>query len=256
MWVPSKDHTQFLHFTRNVMPIHVCHFMNHPRLVRVASMRQIGFDAGKQGLACLFLVLWTATTSLQAQTSSSSAQLRYFNQTSIGLQIGRTTLQPLNCELLPKTYFRNTLLHPTFYTVNGVNWGRKTSIGLGAGLEWLSSGLQFPVFLQWRHTFRQDGVRPYLEAMGGYAIQKESPHAVDFPEAYVEEKGGLLAGLNLGVSLPLGKSTALDMGLGYRYQGLRSTYRGDHCGDMPILFYESHMNHHHLLDVRMGIRFN
>jgi hypothetical protein len=46
------------------------------------------------------------------------------------------------------------------------------------------------------------------------------------------------------------------MGLGYRYQGLRSTYRSAYCGYLPILYYESHLNHYHLLDLRIGIRFN
>jgi len=145
----------------------------------------------------------------------------YYNITQMGLLMG-------NRKLSDQNYSYNTnsrmLVAPSVTMIHGgmvdYGWG----VGVGIGYEIFDHDL-FPVFLDIRHTPRDNDVSPVFTFKTGYFIGNLSKKQYDnlyYPSyhnnVYLRNHGGFMLNPEMGVKIPLSKKADLLFTVAYRYQ--------------------------------------
>jgi len=107
----------------------------------------------------------------------------------------------------------------SFNLSNGYQFKNGIAAGLGSGMEELGVVL-VPVYADLRYTPLNSATSPFLWLKTGYgfAITDEPVYYVDEASTDRRREGGFLFNAGAGVSLFTWKRTALNVGLGYRYQ--------------------------------------
>ena len=154
-----------------------------------------------------------------------------FNLTQVSLLMGNRKLSEQN-----NSYYnnnRNTMLvSPSVTMTCGRMFNEKWAAGIGMGLEIFSHTL-LPVFLDIRHTLRDNDVSPFFALKMGYAIGNfEEKHYddlyLDYQPFYVNNAnfrnhGGFMLHPEMGVKFPLSEKADLLFSVAYRYQRMRTT---------------------------------
>ena len=177
----------------------------------------------------------------------------YFNVTQVSLLMGNRKLSEQN-----NSYYnnnRNTMLvAPSVTMTCGRMFNEKWAAGVGMGLEIFSHTL-LPVFLDIRHTLRDNDVSPFFALKMGYAIGNfEEKHYDDLyldyqpfhvNNAKFRNHGGFMFHPEMGVKFPLSEKADLLFSVAYRYQKMRTTvsqgfgqqYKWEHKENMNRLSF-------------------
>jgi hypothetical protein len=107
----------------------------------------------------------------------------------------------------------------SFHLSNGYQFKNGLALGIGSGMEELGTVL-VPLYADLRFTPVNSGLSPYLWMKTGYgfAITDEAVYYMDDASTDRKREGGFLFNAGAGISLFTWKRTAVNVGLGYRYQ--------------------------------------
>ncbi len=107
----------------------------------------------------------------------------------------------------------------SFNLSNGYQFRNGLAAGIGSGMEELGTVL-VPVYADLRYTLLNSATSPFLWMKTGYgfAITDEPVYYMDEASTDRRREGGFLFNAGAGVSLFTWRRTALNVGLGYRYQ--------------------------------------
>jgi len=102
---------------------------------------------------------------------------------------------------------------------NGFQFGNGLAVGVGSGMEELDVVL-VPLYADLRFTPLNTVLSPYawIKTGYGFALSEHYGSYVDDASADNEPEGGFLFNAGAGISLFTWKRTAVNIGLGYRYQ--------------------------------------
>lgn len=107
----------------------------------------------------------------------------------------------------------------SFHLSNGYQFSNGFAVGIGSGMEELGTVL-VPLYADLRFTPFNSELSPYLWMKTGYgfAIHDDTSYQVDDASTGNKGEGGFLFNTGAGISLFTWKRTAVNVGLGYRYQ--------------------------------------
>ncbi len=108
----------------------------------------------------------------------------------------------------------------SFHLSNGYQFNNGIAIGIGSGMEELGVVL-VPLYADFRYTPFNTGISPYfwLKAGHGFAIADQDVTSyVDDASTEKKSEGGFLFNAGAGISMFTWKRTAVNVGIGYRYQ--------------------------------------
>lgn len=98
------------------------------------------------------------------------------------------------------------------------------SVGAGSGLEHLEVPL-LPVYGYLRYDLNDSGATPYAWIKAGYGFSLEKDETEDtWSGSYSESCGGLLLNAGIGIVLYSRQNLGVNMGVGYRFQKISTTY--------------------------------
>src|SRR5690606_33987204 len=102
---------------------------------------------------------------------------------------------------------------------NGYQFKNGIAVGIGSGMEELGV-VMVPLYADLRFTPFDSEVSPYLWMKTGYgfAVTDEETYYVYDSASNSKQEGGFLFNAGAGISMFTWKRTAVNVGLGYRYQ--------------------------------------
>lgn len=107
----------------------------------------------------------------------------------------------------------------SFHLSNGYQFKNGIAIGIGSGMEELGVVL-VPLYADFRFTPLNSGLSPYLwlKTGHGFAIRDQAVSYEGDSSAENYSEGGFLFNSGVGISMFSWKRTAVNVGIGYRYQ--------------------------------------
>lgn len=107
----------------------------------------------------------------------------------------------------------------SFHLSNGYQFNNGIAIGIGSGMEELGVAL-VPLYADLRFTPLSSGISPYgwLKTGYGFAITDQAVAYMNDASAEKNSEGGFLFNTGVGISMFTWKRTAINVGIGYRYQ--------------------------------------
>lgn len=107
----------------------------------------------------------------------------------------------------------------SFHLSNGYQFKNGIAIGIGSGMEELGVVL-VPLYADLRFTPLNTGISPYvwLKTGYGFATSDQAVTYVEYASPDSKSEGGFLFNAGTGISMFTWKRTAINVGIGYRYQ--------------------------------------
>ncbi len=107
----------------------------------------------------------------------------------------------------------------SFNLSNGYQFKNGIAIGIGSGMEELGVAL-VPLYADLRFTPLSSGISPYvwLKTGYGFAITDQAVAYMNDASADKNSEGGFLFNTGVGISMFTWNRTAINVGIGYRYQ--------------------------------------
>lgn len=107
----------------------------------------------------------------------------------------------------------------SFNLSNGFQFKNGIAVGLGSGMEELGVVL-VPLYADLRYTPLNSGLSPYgwIKTGYGFPTSDQADPGIDYYSADGKYEGGFLFGTGAGISMFTWKRTAVNIGVGYRYQ--------------------------------------
>lgn len=107
----------------------------------------------------------------------------------------------------------------SFNLANGYQFKNGIAVGLGSGMEELGVVL-VPVYADLRFTPLNSGISPYawLKTGYGFATSDQAVTYWDYFPSDSKPEGGFLFNTGAGISMFSWRRTAINIGIGYRYQ--------------------------------------
>ena len=139
--------------------------------------------------------------------------------------------------------------------INGWQFKKRFSVGLGAGIEMMSE-TYLPVVADIRYYLKKQGVNPFFAIQGGYtfALDKPDPQYVytysgiwggSSSTLDMKATGGLLLNPSVGLITPINENMALTFSAGYRIMRHRYSREDNYKIDMD----------YNRLSVKIGLLF-
>lgn len=162
------------------------------------------------------LIIFLSVTAQQEPDNAGNGEQQhtprygYFIHPSVSNLAGKSTNEEpnsLSIHLLSAYKFRNGL-----------------SVGAGSGAEHLEMPL-LPVYGYLRYDLNDSRATPYAWIKAGYGFSLEKDDADDpWYTSYRESSGGILLNAGIGIVLYSRKNMGVNMGVGYRFQKVSTTY--------------------------------
>ena len=107
----------------------------------------------------------------------------------------------------------------SFHLSNGYQFKNGFAVGIGSGMEELGVVL-VPLYADLRFTPLSSGLSPYiwLKTGHGFAIRDQAGPYLDDASTDNYHEGGFLFNSGVGISMFTWRRTAINVGIGYRYQ--------------------------------------
>lgn len=107
----------------------------------------------------------------------------------------------------------------SFHLSNGYQFSNGLAVGIGSGMEELGVVL-VPLYADFRYTPLNTGISPYfwLKTGHGFAIADQAVSYIDDSSTDNGHEGGFLFNSGVGISMFTWRRTAVNVGIGYRYQ--------------------------------------
>lgn len=131
--------------------------------------------------------------------------------------------------------------YPMAFNMNAIFGGQFGQVfaGGGVGLDAYKSEVFVPVFADVRYFFLREALSPYAMLEGGYSLAVDTSPGLD---------GGPMVTPGVGIRFFLSRTTAVNLGLIYRYQSMIQAIEGVDG------LYETKMNIQSF-GVRLGMQF-
>ncbi len=148
----------------------------------------------------------------------------------------------------------------TFMNVSGWQFSNGLAAGVGLGVDFFSE-TYLPVVADFRYYLRNQGIKPFISAQGGYAIalgKADKQYVYNYASTYyiwpapvgqaldVDARGGWLANPSIGFVAPLGENLGLTLSAGYRIMRHRYTREDNYKLDID----------YNRLSLKVGLIFN
>lgn len=108
---------------------------------------------------------------------------------------------------------------PSLTSINGVQFNDKIFVGLGIGFEYYNWSAM-PLFASGTYLLRPDEFSPYVSVKVGYTFALEKYSSINYNGYDMRNFGGVMLSPEAGISIPIGESSNLLLGLGYHFQEL------------------------------------
>lgn len=107
----------------------------------------------------------------------------------------------------------------SYHLSNGYQFKNGIALGLGSGMEEIGVVL-VPLYADFRYTPLNTGISPYfwLKTGHSFAIADQAISYIDDSAADNGHEGGFLFNTGVGISMFTWRRTAVNVGIGYRYQ--------------------------------------
>jgi len=107
----------------------------------------------------------------------------------------------------------------SFHLSNGYQFKNGIALGIGSGMEELGVVL-VPLYADVRYTPLNTGLSPYLwlKTGHGFAVSDQETIYAEDSSSTIAHEGGFLFNTGVGISMFTWKRTAVNIGIGYRYQ--------------------------------------
>lgn len=107
----------------------------------------------------------------------------------------------------------------SFHLSNGYQFRNGLAVGIGSGMEELGVVL-VPLYADLRYTPLNSGISPYawLKTGHGFALSDQAVTYADYALNKSKNEGGFLFNAGVGISMFTWNRTAVNVGIGYRYQ--------------------------------------
>ncbi len=142
---------------------------------------------------------------MPSETSAPSAK-GYYNISSIGLLGGAGRWGTLK-------------VSPSFVTINGYQFNKRMHVGLGVGFEFYDFGI-LPVFVAGNYFVNPQAFGPYLGFKIGYSLPLEKSGIESWNGHKIRNYGGIMLSPEAGINIPINKTNAFVIGMGYHFQEL------------------------------------
>lgn len=111
----------------------------------------------------------------------------------------------------------------SFHFTNGYRFRNGMNAGVGAGIEELDV-LLMPVYADIRYHILKRRISPFIWIKSGYAfpVGEQECERYYYYGSYTEPRGGFMLNTGAGVALYSWQRTAVNIGIGYRYQKISS----------------------------------
>jgi hypothetical protein len=141
----------------------------------------------------------------------------------------------------------------SFHLSNGYLFKNGVAIGIGSGIEELGVVL-IPLYADLRYTPLNTGISPYawLNAGYGFATSDQAVYYDIYATSGSKSKGGLLFNTGAGISLFTWQRTAINIGIGYRYQKVTISSDQYWWGGTSVRESVTHFNR---LELHLGFIF-
>jgi hypothetical protein len=142
----------------------------------------------------------------------------------------------------------------SFHLANGYQFKNGIGIGIGSGMEELGVVI-VPVYADLNYTPLNSRISPYawLKTGYGFATSDQAVTYEFYPSADSKTKGGFLFNAGAGICLYTWPRTAINIGIGYRYQ-IVTISRDQYWWRTGISVRES-VTHFNRLELQMGFIF-
>jgi hypothetical protein len=109
--------------------------------------------------------------------------------------------------------------YPLAFNMNAIFGGQFGQVfaGGGIGLDAYKSEVFVPIFADVRYYFLQEALSPYAMLEGGYSLAVDTSPGLD---------GGTMVTPGVGIRFFLTRTTAVNLGLVYRYQAMQLATEG------------------------------
>ena len=142
----------------------------------------------------------------------------------------------------------------SFHLANGYQFKNGLGIGIGSGIEELGV-IIVPLYADLNYTPLSSGISPYawLKTGYGFATSDQAVMYEFYSSADTKTKGGFLFNTGAGISLYSWSRTAINIGIGYRYQKV-TVSRDQYWWGTGISVRES-ITHFNRLELQLGFIF-
>jgi len=141
----------------------------------------------------------------------------------------------------------------SFHLSNGYQFRKGIAIGIGSGMEELGVVL-VPLYADLRYTPLNSGISPYawLKTGYGFATSDQAETNGEYYSPETKYEGGFLFNTGAGISMFTWKRTAINLGIGYRYQKVTISRDQYWWGGTSVLETITHFNR---LEFHLGFVF-
>lgn len=125
----------------------------------------------------------------------------------------------LNTSILSGTNESGNQGSMSFQLSNGFQFRNGIAVGIGSGMEELGTAL-LPFYADFRFTPLNTGLSPYTWIKTGYSFALSDQDRSYYGESSTDKRtdGGFLFNAGVGISMFTWNRTAVNVGIGYRYQ--------------------------------------
>jgi hypothetical protein len=142
---------------------------------------------------------------------------------------------------------------PSLTSINGIQFNDKFFIGLGVGFEYYNWSA-LPLFVSGTYVLRPNVFSPYTSLKLGYAFALEKYSRINYDGYDMRNYGGVLLSPEAGISIPIGETSNLLLGLGYHFQELSEEKPQWHSSNSNALPSRVYTNYNRI-SLRVGFLF-
>lgn len=141
----------------------------------------------------------------------------------------------------------------SFHFSNGYQFRNGIVVGIGTGLEKMDVSI-VPLYFVLSYYPLRSRISPYAWIKSGYGFTTtDKPYSnTNYSESWGESKGGFLFNAGTGIALFTWHRTAINIGVGYRYQKISISQDQYWWGGASTREWETHFNR---LELQLGFTF-
>jgi len=141
----------------------------------------------------------------------------------------------------------------SFHLSNGYQFSNGFSIGIGSGIEELGVAV-VPLYADFRFTPQKSRISPYAWLKSGYGFATSDQETIyDYYSAMGgESTGGFLFNAGAGLAMYTWNRTAINIGIGYRYQKITISNEQYWWGGSTV---RETVTHYNRIEIQLGFIF-
>jgi hypothetical protein len=183
-------------------------------------------------------------------------QLSFIEPVNYPLKVNQKTqgyfIQLSASILTGKNELGNNTTSNSFHLSNGYQFKNGLGFGIGSGLEKMGITI-IPLYADVRYYALRTRISPYILLKTGYGFAASDKYSgCDFYYTPAESKGGFLINAVTGIALFTWQRTAVNIGVGYRYQIITISQEQYWWGGPSTKEIVTHFNR---IELQLGLTF-